>query len=106
VRLGELPNLFGNGGSAQLPDIRERSELDCRKEEFSGDVVTVPLDLVLRVRAADAGLPEPEVDEFVQYRERPRGARVLVVDHDEGRDVVGEGEPSEYFNRYISVEAP
>ena len=105
VRLRELYDLYGDGRKTQFQNRRELPYLTSREEEFSCNIVAVPLDLILAIQPANPGLSQPQVREFMHGGERPCRPGVLIVDYDEWRDIVGKSESAECFHGDVRVMA-
>ena len=73
-------------------DLHKR-EFVCRQQEPTGYIITKFLDLSVCKRAADAGYSKPQMSKLVYQRERPRRLGVLIVENNEGRDVVERAKP-------------
>jgi hypothetical protein len=73
-------------------------DFGCWQQDFSGDIVAVPFNPRLDACAADSRSTEPEMRHFVKRGERPRWPCVLIVNDNEGRNRIGDGETPEYID--------
>lgn len=68
------------------------SELVRRKQKCPGNFVAEFFYLSVGTAPADSGSPKPQMRELMEQGERPSGFSILVIDHDEGGDLIRERE--------------
>ncbi|MCO5350887.1 MAG: hypothetical protein M9913_08315 [Bryobacteraceae bacterium] len=100
-----MSNVIRKGIDALLLNGCKGANIESWKKEFTGDIIAVTLDPVLAILRANSGMTQPKVREFMQCSERPCCLRVLIIEHDQGRDAIGECEAPEYFQRDVGVMA-
>ena len=81
------------------------SGLISRQQKLSGNVIAEPFNIVFRLLPTNPGLTENQVHHLVQKGERPRSPSIPIVDYDEGRDVICDGESPETLQFNCSVMA-